>query len=125
MIRLLIPFGIIFCISCSGNTENSSQDLDNASSEGASHEVILDNEKVKVVEYQSQPKYDVCGFGQHSHPEHLTVFLTDANVTVTTPEGKTSTSHISAGTSIWFPAETHTVINNGDSRVRLQLVLVK
>ena len=45
--------------------------------------VVVDNSKIKVTEFLSQPGQDVCGKGVHSHPDQLTVLLTDATVTIT------------------------------------------
>ncbi|MBI1769356.1 MAG: hypothetical protein HYR67_13385 [Bacteroidetes bacterium] len=87
--------------------------------------VVLDNDNVKVYEFDSKPGKDVCGAGKHSHPAHLTVMLSDASVTITTPDGKVSTKKIKAGTTFWSPAETHMVVNSGMGQVKCQLVEVK
>lgn len=87
--------------------------------------VVLDNADVKVYEFESTPGKDVCGAGKHSHPAHLSVLLTDASITITTPEGKVSTKKMKAGTTFWSPAETHMVVNSGAGNVKVQLVEVK
>ena len=87
--------------------------------------VILENENVKVYEYNSQPGKDVCGIGKHSHPEHLTVLLTEANITVTTPDGKTVTQKMPAGTSFWSAAETHVIVNSGNHPINCQIIEIK
>lgn len=87
--------------------------------------VVLDNDDVKVYEFESTPGKDVCGAGKHSHPAHLTVLLTDASITITTPDGKVNTKKLKAGTTFWSPAETHMVVNSGASGVKCQLVEVK
>ncbi len=87
--------------------------------------VVLDNDNVKVYEFESTPGKDVCGAGKHSHPAHLTVLLTDASITITTPDGKVSTKKLKAGTSFWNEAETHMVVNSGAGQVKCQLVEVK
>jgi hypothetical protein len=87
--------------------------------------VVLDNESVKVYEFESTPGKDVCGAGKHSHPAHLTVLLTDASITITTPDGKSSTKKFKSGSTFWSPAETHMVINSGAANVKCQLVEVK
>ena len=58
---------------------------------------ILENDKVKVTEYISTPGKDVCGKGMHTHAPHLSILLTDAKVTVTTPDGKTQIFDVKAG----------------------------
>lgn len=87
--------------------------------------VVLDNESVRVYEFESKPGKDVCGAGKHSHPAHLTVFLTDATITITTPDGKVSTKKFKAGNTIWSPSETHMVVNGGSGETKCQLVEVK
>jgi hypothetical protein len=87
--------------------------------------IVLDNADVKVYEFESTPGKDVCGAGKHSHPAHLTVLLTDASISITTPDGKVSTKKLKAGTTFWSPAETHMVVNSGSAEVKCQLVEVK
>jgi hypothetical protein len=84
--------------------------------------IIVDNGNVKVTEFESRPGKDVCGLGTHSHPAHLTVLLTDATVTVSLPNGKTTTQKLPAGTTFWSEAETHTVINSGTTTSRAQII---
>ncbi|MBS1486589.1 MAG: hypothetical protein JST43_03300 [Bacteroidetes bacterium] len=87
--------------------------------------VILNNEKVKVTEFESQPNKDICGLGMHTHPAHLTILLTEATVTVTLPNGKTFTQKQPAGTTFWSEAETHTVINSGKGVAKAQIIEYK
>lgn len=88
-------------------------------------QLVLDNENVKVYAYEAKPGKDVCGLGKHSHPAHLTVMLTDANVTVTNARGEVKSAKMTAGTSFWSEAETHTVINSGLGPVKCQIVEIK
>jgi hypothetical protein len=87
--------------------------------------VLIDNAQVKVTEMVSQPGKDMCGLGKHSHPAHLTVMLSDATVTVTTPTGKVLTQKVPAGTTFWSEAETHTVINSGSTTSKMQIIEYK
>lgn len=87
--------------------------------------LLLENDQVKVYEYESSPGKDVCGLGKHSHPAHLTVILTDATVTITSADGKVTTQKVSAGTTFWSEAETHTVINSGTGYQKCQIVVTK
>ena len=89
-------------------------------------EVIIDNDKMKVVEHVSQPKGDVCGLGMHHHEPHLTIVLTDAKVRITPENGEPQEMEVKSGTSIWFDtAETHSVANIGDQPTRMVLVYLK
>jgi len=87
--------------------------------------VILENEKVKVTEYVSNPGKDVCGTGKHTHGPHLSILLTDAKVTVTTADGKTQMINVNAGTTFWSEAETHIAINSGSKVAKAYIVEVK
>jgi len=87
--------------------------------------VILDNEKMKVVEHFSLPQGDVCGEGVHKHQPHLTVVLTDAKVQITPEGGESQKVEVKSGTSIWSESETHSVINKGDKPTKMILVYLK
>lgn len=87
--------------------------------------VILENYKVKVTEYVSNPGKDICGKGKHTHAAHLAILLTDAKVTVTTPDGKTQIFDVIAGTAFWSEAETHIAINSGSKIAKAYLVELK
>jgi len=92
---------------------------------GDEPKVIVDNAKMKVVEYDSMPGQGVCGRGKHSHEAHLTVLLTEATVTITGPDGKTTVRTTPAGASFWSDATTHEVINSGDKPMRALLIFTK
>ncbi len=87
--------------------------------------VIIDNENVKVTSLESNPGKDICGLGKHSHGAHLTVLLTDANITITTPDGKVTSQKAVAGTTFWSEPETHTVVNSGTNLVKAQIIEYK
>jgi len=87
--------------------------------------VILENDKVKVTEYISNPGKDICGKGKHTHAPHLSILLTDAKVSVTTGDGKTQIVDVKAGTTFWSEAETHIAINSGSKVAKAYIVEVK
>lgn len=89
--------------------------------------VIIDNDKIKVVEHVGQPAGDgVCGLGMHHHEPHLTIVLTDAKVRITPENGQPQEMEVKSGTSIWFDtAETHSVSNVGDQPSKMILVYLK
>ena len=93
--------------------------------QASSEKVIVDNDKMKVVEFVSSPHDGVCGEGMHHHEPHLTVVLTDAKVQVTTEDGEAQDLEVKSGTSIWFESETHSVINIGDEPAKMLLVYLK
>lgn len=89
-----------------------------------SYRVVLDNAKLRVLEYVARPGIGVCGTGMHSHPEHLTVVLTTATVRVT-QDGKTTVSTAKAGDVFWSPAVTHETENVGSTTARSLLIELK
>ena len=89
-----------------------------------SYRVVLDNERVRVIEYKSRPGLGVCGEGVHSHPAHLAIALTPAKVKVK-QDGKTSYGEVPAGEVMYFEAEVHTAENVGGAGTRFFLVEMK
>ena len=87
--------------------------------------VILENNKLKVTEYVSNPGKDICGKGKHTHAPHLSILLTDATVTVTPLDGKTQMFDVTAGTAFWSEAETHIAINSGSKIAKAYIVELK
>lgn len=80
---------------------------DAAAAAPRSYRVVLENERVRVLEFKSRPGFGVCGEGMHTHPDHVTVSLTGAKLKVTTPDGKAVFKDIAPGTVFFAPAETH------------------
>lgn len=72
-----------------------------------SYRVVLENDRVRVLEYKSRPGFGVCGEGMHSHPDHVTVSLTGAKLKVMAPDRKVTFENIPPGTIFFAPAETH------------------
>jgi hypothetical protein len=89
-----------------------------------SYRVVLENEKVRVIEYKSRPGLGVCGEGVHSHPAHLAVFLTPAKVKVV-QDGKTTFGESPAGNVLYFDAEVHSAEHVGGAGTRIVLVELK
>lgn len=87
--------------------------------------IILENDKVKVTSFESMPGGEVCGKGMHTHPAHLTVVLTDAEVKRKMPDGKIVIQKLTAGTTFWSEAGTHDVHNIGKKNMKVQLIDLK
>jgi quercetin dioxygenase-like cupin family protein len=98
---------------------------DPAKVEPRSYRVVLENDKVRVLEYTARPGLGVCGVGRHSHPDHVAVALTPAKVKVTPENGKTFVADLKAGSAFWEPAETHMAENIGGSGSRCLLIEIK
>ena len=89
-----------------------------------SYRVVLENERVRVIEYKSRPGLGVCGEGLHSHPAHLAIALTPAKVKVT-QDGRTTYGELPAGEVLFFDAEVHMAENVGGAGTRFYLVEMK
>ena len=90
-----------------------------------SYRVVLENERVRVLEYKSRPGMGVCGQGMHSHPDHVTVSLTGAKLRVTTPNSKPTFVDVPPGTVFFAPAEIHSAEIIGGSGTRSYIVELK
>lgn len=117
MKNLLILSLVLFCGTLVGQ---------NLETPATGEKVIIDNDKIKVIEHVSIPKSDVCGVGMHHHEPHLTIVVSDAKVRITPENGDAQEMEIKAGASIWFDAaETHSVSNVGDKPTKMILVYLK
>ncbi len=90
-----------------------------------SFRVVLENDRVRVLEYKSRPGFGVCGEGMHSHPDHVTVSLTGAKLKVTTSDGKAAFHDIPAGTVFFAPAEVHAAEVIGGLGTRSYIIELK
>ena len=90
----------------------------------AAYKVVLENEHVRVLEYNSRPGMGVCGVGVHSHPAHLTIPLTPGKARIRVG-GQTMTVANGVGDAFWEPAVTHEVENVSGAKMRALLVEVK
>jgi beta-alanine degradation protein BauB len=87
--------------------------------------VLFENERLRVLEFNSRPGLGVCGQGMHSHPAHLTVALTPAKVRVKLPDGRTFVGENKLGDVFWSEAETHDTENLTGRHVRALMIELK
>ncbi len=85
------------------------QDIDAIKVDPAHHQVVFENEQVRVVHWIIRPGDKTLN---HSHPDSLNINFTDYTGKVTTPQGS-SAVHAKAGTVSWRPALIHVVENVG------------
>jgi quercetin dioxygenase-like cupin family protein len=83
---------------------------------------MFENDKMKITEYISNPGTDMCGPEKHSHPAHLTIAITDLIGVATGEDGKSEDFKIPAGSTVWFEAGTHVVINKAKKPARLYII---
>jgi len=87
-----------------------------------SYRVVVENDRVRVLEFKSRPGMGVCGQGMHSHPDHVTVSLTGAKLRVTTPDGKATFEDVPPGAVFFEPAVIHSAEIIGGSGTRTYII---
>jgi beta-alanine degradation protein BauB len=98
---------------------------DAAKVQAQSYRIAFENDRLRVLDYNSRPTMGVCGSGMHSHPAHLTVLLSAGKVRIRTPDGKVDHVELPLGTVFWSEAETHEVENVGGSNLRSLIIELK
>jgi len=88
------------------------------------YRVALENDAVRVIEYNNRPGMGPCGAGLHYHPRHVDIFLTDFRGKLT-EDGKVNTGQARAGDVKWYEAGTHEVENIDKSASRMFMVEIK
>ena len=89
------------------------------------YRVVLENDKVRVLDYASEPGTGVCGVGKHWHPAHVTVQLTPVKLRLTPDGGSSTEIDVPAGAVFWEPAVMHTTENIGRGSAHAYIVEIK
>jgi hypothetical protein len=89
------------------------------------YKVAFENDKVRVLDFNSRPGMGICGHGMHSHPAHLTVALSPSKARVKLPDGKVIEAANKLGDVFWSEAETHEVENITGRDVRALIIELK
>jgi hypothetical protein len=98
---------------------------DAVTSDPRSFRIVLENDRVRVLDYRSGPGLGVCGQGMHYHPARVTVVLTPAKVRVTDARGQTVVREIAPGYVFYAPPETHSTENIGGADTRIYIIELK
>jgi hypothetical protein len=104
---------------------SSAQAQDAAKVMPKSYKVAFENDKLRVLEFSGRPGMGVCGEGVHSHPEHLTVVLSDWKGMATLENGTKVSRDKKVGDVFWSDAEVHKVENTGKSNSRVLIIELK
>jgi hypothetical protein len=115
VLALLAAFGV--------TRETLSQDARTA--DPRSYRVVLENDRVRVLEYRSRPGLGVCGQGVHTHPARVTISLTGAKYRVTTAQGKVVLREAEPGDVFFAEAVTHSTENIGGAGARTYIIELK
>jgi quercetin dioxygenase-like cupin family protein len=116
--RKLLLCSAFFCLSVSAIA--FSQDA--AKVDPAHYKVESENAKVRILHFHYGPHEKSV---MHSHPDSVVVYLTDAKVKFTFPDGKTQDASGTAGMARFVPASVHNPENVGDKAVDGILVELK
>jgi beta-alanine degradation protein BauB len=104
---------------------DSAHAQDAASVQPRAYKVVFENDRLRVLEFNSKPGMGVCGNGVHSHPAHLTVALSPAKARIRLPDGKEFVAENKLGDVFWSEAETHETENIFGRDVRALMVELK
>ncbi len=86
------------------------------------YRVVLENSRVRVQLATFAPGAKAVW---HQHPDHVVHVLTDANLHLTLPDGKTMDIAPRAGETMWMEAGPHETVNTGKNVARLLVVELK
>ena len=98
---------------------------DAPTSDPRSYRVVLDNDRVRVLEYQSRPGLGVCGQGMHYHPARVSVSLTGAKLKRVSADGQVKLTETQPGHLFFAEAETHSTEIIGGSGTRTYIIELK
>jgi len=84
--------------------------------------VILDNDKVRVLEVHVKPGQKI---DMHSHPEYILYVLSDGKMTTTLPNGETTKASLKAGDIRWNEPIIHGNENIGKTEMHALVIEMK
>ena len=83
------------------------------------HTVVEENEKVRILRVNVKPGDSAQ---MHTHPDSVFVILQGGVLDMTNTDGVTKSVECKTGTSWFAPATEHSVVNNGDTEVKIILI---
>ena len=96
------------------------QDL--AVTAGDHAKVVLENDKVRVIELNMDPG---DATGMHSHKDHLVVYVSGGSAMQTMGDGSTKAIERKPGEVMWSGPVTHDTKNTGKAKVRTLVIEMK
>jgi len=97
--------GATFCFARNAAKPTASADIpDTVTADGKHYNIEFENEYVRVprIHYGPHEKGNM-----HNHPHSVTTFLTDGELKMTFPDGKTRNGSVKAGQVVWEEAGPH------------------
>lgn len=107
---------LLICVLVLAGAAAFAQDVTTVAGGPETHKVVLDNDKVRVLDVHIPPGSKV---GMHSHPANVSYYDSDGKMKVTLADGKTVVKDLKAGTSAWSEPTTHAVENVGTTEIHL------
>ena len=95
---------------------------DMAVTAGKDAKVLLDNDKVRVLELQIAPGGKT---GMHSHGDNIVYYVTGGDAMQTLADGTTKERHTDAGEILWSGPVTHDTQNTGKTPVKVLVIELK
>jgi quercetin dioxygenase-like cupin family protein len=118
--RIALTVFILFYIVIFSAVSLNAQDVTKVTPKN--YKVLIDNEKVRVIDNMSNPG-DKSAW--HSHPDYLVYVIEGGTSKMTTKDGKTKTTEFKKGQTLWLDATTHETQNIGKTKIHLLLIELK
>lgn len=90
--------------------------------DGDKYKVILENERVRVLEYRDLPGEKTQ---PHQHPAFVLYALTPFKRTLTLPNGQVLSREFKAGDTMWSEEQIHIGANVGETPTHVIIVEIK
>lgn len=86
------------------------------------YKCTLENEQMRLCEITFKPGAKIA---IHSHPDRVVYSVGAGTLTVAGADGKPQDVTYQPGQAFWFPASSHSAVNNGKVEVKLVMVELK
>jgi quercetin dioxygenase-like cupin family protein len=115
----IVPAACLLAFACMAFAPASAQDM--AKTAAKYVKVVLDNEKVRVLELNMPPG---ASTGVHSHDDNVVVFVTGGEATQVV-NGETKVMTRKPGEVVWSGPVTHDTTNTGKTPVKTVVIELK
>jgi hypothetical protein len=95
---------------------------DPAKTDADKYKVVLENERVRVLEYRDRPGDKTT---MHMHPDFVVVARSAFTRRLTLPGGKTLAREFKPGEVLWSDAQSHIGENIGDTDTNVLIIELK
>jgi quercetin dioxygenase-like cupin family protein len=90
--------------------------------DGDKYKVVLENERVRVLEYRDSPGQRTS---PHYHPDYVLCALSSFRRRLTMSDGRSAVRDVTAGEVAWGKGQSHIGENVGDSDTHVLIVELK